>query len=160
VGTDVPVSVPPRGTRGVPFPKLPGWLTKRMSGLQLGAFRRRRGGHTSGGLPAFILETVGARSGEPRHAMVGYLDDGPDAWLVVASLAGAARNPAWLYNLAKRPEAIVELGDGRRIEVTAETLEGEALQAAWRRFETEGPEYARYRSKTDRELPVIRLRRR
>jgi deazaflavin-dependent oxidoreductase (nitroreductase family) len=131
-----------------------------MSRLQLRWFHRNRGGHTQGGVPAFMLWSVGARTGEPRHAMVGYLEDGAAAWLIVASLAGAARNPAWLHNLARHPEATIELGDGRRIDVAAETLEGEALEAAWRRFETDAPEYAKYRTQTDRELPVIRLRRR
>lgn len=151
------VRVPPKGTRGIPFPRLPGFLARRVSRMQLGGFRKRGGGRTRGGLPALVLHTVGARSGEPRTAMLGYVEDGPGAWFVVASLAGSARNPGWLYNLANEPRAEVELADGTRRPVVARTLEDAELEAAWRRFETEGREYVEYLSKTDRQLPVVRL---
>lgn len=154
------VKVPPKGTRGIPFPRLPGWLARFMSRVQRGQFRRQHGGHTQGGLHALLLETVGARSGQPRSAMLGYVEDGPGAWLVVASLAGAARHPAWLYNLAKNPEATIEFGDGRRVGVRAETLEGAELEAAWARLSAEAPEYPKYLSKTDRQIPIVRLRQR
>jgi deazaflavin-dependent oxidoreductase (nitroreductase family) len=121
---------------------------------------RRGDARTQGGLPALLLETTGARSGETRHAILGYLEDGPDAWLVIAALAGAARHPAWLYNLARRPGAVIEFKGGRRVDVVAETLEDEQLEAAWARIGVDAPEFVGYRSKTDRELPVVRLRQR
>jgi hypothetical protein len=31
---------------------------------------------------------------------------------------------------------------------------------AWQRLETEAPEYPKYRTKTDREIAIVRLRRR
>lgn len=152
------VTVPKPGTHGTRFPKPPGPLARLMSRLQLRMFRRKRGGHTRGGVHALVLETTGARTGEPRHAMLGFVEDGPGAWLVVASLAGTARNPAWLHNLARRPEAIVEFGDGRRVQVRATTLGGSDLEAAWQKVAAEAPEYAKYRSVTDRSIPIIRLR--
>lgn len=151
------VRVPRRGTHGVAFPKFPGWLATFFSRLQLRGFRRRGGGRTGGGIHSFILETVGARSGEKRTALLGYLEESPTSWLIIASLAGTARNPAWLHNLAKQPEATIEFGDGRRVDVVAETLHGPDLDAAWERIGREAPEYVRYRSKTDREIPVLRL---
>jgi deazaflavin-dependent oxidoreductase (nitroreductase family) len=75
--------------------------------------------------------------------MLGYLEEGPGSWLVIASLAGAPRNPGWLHNLAKHPEATVEFGDGRRVPVLAETLHGPDLEEAWRRIATDAPEYAK-----------------
>ena len=119
---------------------------------------RRGSARTQGGLPTLMLETVGARSGEPRRAVLGYLDDGPGSWLVIAALAGAARHPAWLHNLARQPDAAVEFEDGRRIDVHAETLEGEQAATAWVRIGEDAPEFVAYRSKTDREIPVVRLR--
>jgi deazaflavin-dependent oxidoreductase (nitroreductase family) len=150
------VKVPPSGTRGTRFPRLLARLGNR---FMLGQFRRG-GARTQGGLPALLLETTGAKSGETRHAILGYLEDGPDAWLVIAALAGAARHPAWLYNLARQPDAVVEFKGGRRIDVVAETLEGERLESAWARIGVDAPEFVGYRSKTDRELPVVRLRQR
>ena len=105
-----------------------------------------------------MLETVGAKTGQVRQSILGFLPEGDDAWLVIASLAGTARNPAWLHNLAAQPEATVQLEDGRRIGVRAETLEGTDLVAAWQRLEREAPEYPKYKTKTDREVAIVRLR--
>ena len=121
---------------------------------------RRGGARTRGGVDTLMLETVGARSGDRRRSVLGYLPEGNDAWLVIAALAGAARHPAWLHNLAARPNATIELDHGRRVDVRAETLDGDDLVAAWERIAREAPEFIGYRSKTDREIPVVRLRRR
>jgi deazaflavin-dependent oxidoreductase (nitroreductase family) len=119
---------------------------------------RGHGAQTRGGVPALLLETVGAKSGQPRHALLGYVEEGPGSWLVIASLGGAARHPSWLYNLARQPEATIEFEDGRRVSVRAETLEGAQLEDAWSRIAREAPEYVKYRSSTDRVIPVLRLR--
>ena len=149
------VHVPPSGTRGVPFPRFLARLGNRMV---LRQFRRKRGARTQGGLHAFVLETSGAKTGEVRRAVLGYIEEADDSWLVIASAVGAARHPAWLHNLAKTPEAIVEFGNGRRVDVRAETLFDRDLAEAWRRIGSEAPEYIKYRSKTDRAIPVVRLR--
>lgn len=151
------VTVPPKGTRGSRFPRFPGFMARFFSGMQRRSFRRSGGGRTQGGLQTLLLETTGARSEQPRSAMLGFLDDGPDAWLVIASLAGSARNPAWLYNLAKDPNATVELPGGRRVAVAATSVTGADLAAAWQRVEREAPEYVKYLSVTDREMPIVRL---
>ena len=79
---------------------------------------------TSGGLHAFGLETTGARTGSVRRAVLGYLEEGRDGWLVIGSKGGAPRHPAWVANLAARPDATVILADGSRVPVHAERLEG------------------------------------
>ena len=120
---------------------------------------RKGGARTQGGIATLLLETVGAEVGSACASRSwDSSPDGDDAWLVVASLAGTARNPAWLHNLAARPDATVELADGRRIDVRAETLEGADLAAAWERLEWEAPEYPKYKIKTDREVAIVRLR--
>ncbi|TMD25495.1 MAG: DUF385 domain-containing protein [Chloroflexi bacterium] len=62
--------------------------------------------------------------------------------------------------MVDQPEATIELADGRRVPVRAESLEGHDLEGAWARIANEAPEYAKYRTKTDREIPVLRLRQR
>ena len=119
---------------------------------------RKGGARTQGGIETLMLETVGRETGQVRQAILGFLRDGDDAWLVVASLAGTARNPGWLHNLAAQPDATIQLEDGRRLGVHAETLEGADLAAAWQRLEQEAPEYPKYRTKTDREIAIVRLR--
>ncbi len=150
------VRVPRGGSRGMRLPRFMARIGNRMM------LRNFRGGHarTQGGVEALMLETVGAKSGHQRQAVLGYLPGGDDAWLVIASLAGTARNPAWLHNLAAQPEATIQFNDGRRVDVRAETLAGTDLEAAWQRLEREAPEYPKYKSKTDREIAIVRLRRR
>jgi deazaflavin-dependent oxidoreductase (nitroreductase family) len=125
--------------------------------MMLRSFRKGTA-RTQGGIATLMLETVGAKTGQVRQSILGFLPEGDDAWLVIASLAGTARNPAWLHNLAAQSEATVQLDDGRRIGVRAETLEGPDLAAAWQRLEEEAPEYPKYRTKTDREVAIVRLR--
>ena len=146
--------VPPKGTRGVPFPHFMARFGNRW------VLRQFRGGgaRTQGGVPALLLETHGAKSGKPRKAVLGYVDEGPGSRLIIASLAGSARNPSWLYNLAKRPEATIELPDGSRPRVSATSLTGAELEAAWKLVAQKAPEYAKYLAVTDRQMPIVRLR--
>jgi deazaflavin-dependent oxidoreductase (nitroreductase family) len=111
-------------------------------------------------MPTLLLEAVGAKSGESRPVVLGYLTDGDQGWFIIASLAGAARQPGWLYNLAAHPEAAIEFPDGRRFEVVASSASGADAAAAWERIERDAPGYAAYRTKTDREIAIVRLRRR
>ena len=112
---------------------------------------------TAGGLHSFVVETTGARTGSTRRAVLGYFEDGPDAWLVIASKGGAPTNPAWVYNLDANPATVVK-ADGTRVPVRGERLTGDELDRAWERIAEEAPEYVGYRSRTDREIPVFRLR--
>ncbi len=149
----MPVTVPPKGTRGFPFPRI---ISRVFSPLVPGMFRRRPQ-KTSGGIQTLLIETRGAKSAKPRYAILGFLEDGPSAWLVVASAVGSSHHPHWIYNLAKNPHATVEFYGGRRVDVEADSLAGAELDAAWKRLETEAPEYPKYLAKTDRQIPVIRL---
>ena len=45
------------------------------------------------GFPSLVLTTVGAKSGTPRHTPVADFPDGADSRPIVASAAGAAKNP-------------------------------------------------------------------
>jgi deazaflavin-dependent oxidoreductase (nitroreductase family) len=150
------VKVPSGGTRGTSFPR----AMVRFSAKVVGWMYRHGIGRSAGGTPTLILETVGAKSGQRREALLGYFTEPPDAWLVVASMSGTSWNPAWLHNLAKDPDATIELADGTRIPVRAEMLEAADLDTAWRRIELEAHQYSDYRSKTDREISLVRLRRR
>lgn len=146
----MPIIITPSGTRGVNIPMPPAAIRKPAFAIA-NFFLRRRG--------TLILEliTTGAKTGRERSVPLGYFDEGPNAWLVVASLGGAAHHPAWYFNMANNPDKIwIEL-DGRRIKVQADTVTGDAREAAWRRITRIAPNYASYQTKTDREIPVVRL---
>ena len=110
------------------------------------------------GMQALVLTTVGAKSGTPRHTPVAYFPDGAHSWLIVASAAGAAKNPDWYYNLRAHPDNVQIQIAGQTIAVSAEQLSGNARQLAWRHITSTAKRFANYEQKTDRELPVIRLR--
>ena len=78
------------------------------------------------------LTTVGRRSGRPRVAIVGYLEDGPN--LVTLAMNGwAEAEPAWWLNLQAQPDTTVELKDGSRA-IRARAAEGEERDRLWARW--------------------------
>ena len=145
------------GTRGARQPG--GGFLPRL--INRWAARRARAGKTFfEGTRALVLTTVGRKSGTERSTPVTYFAEQGGTWLIVASAAGAARNPAWYHNLAAHPDRVrIEFG-GQTHHVVAEQLHGDERERAWRRISGESKLFAGYQDKTDRELPVIRLSRR
>jgi deazaflavin-dependent oxidoreductase (nitroreductase family) len=147
------IETPPGGTFGARMPR--GRLLRAGSRM-MAAFYRMRGGR---GSDLLLLTTVGARSGTQRTTGVRRFDDGDGRWLIVASAGGQARQPAWLHNLAQHPDEVwVEIGRDR-IKTRPEILRGEDRADAWRRVVAEAPQFGGYETKTDREIPVVRLTR-
>jgi deazaflavin-dependent oxidoreductase (nitroreductase family) len=144
-----------RGTRGSRQPK--GRLMVRANAFMA---RRIRKGKNPLGFNVLVLTTTGRKSGLERTAPVGWFPDGEGNWLVVASANGATNNPAWYYNLAAAPDkASIEV-DGAEIPVTAQQLHGAGREAAWQSVTAAAPRFNKYKAKTDREIPVLRLTRR
>jgi len=132
---------------------MPAPLMRVMNSIIFWIFRNR----AFNGGRLLMLTTVGARSGEPRRSTLGYFPDGDNAWIIIGSAGGAAKHPAWVYNLAKHPDQVwVEIGN-RKIKVTPATLTGDARAQVWQRVIAQAPGYASYENKTDREIPVVRL---
>jgi deazaflavin-dependent oxidoreductase (nitroreductase family) len=148
------VDIPPGGTRGAKAP--PRGAVGRML---MGVARRmhRLTGSKMSGRPLLYLTTVGAKSGQPRTAVVMPFPEADDAWLIVASANGAARHPAWLHNLAAHPDRVEIEFEGRKTAVTPQTLTDEDRATAWKRITSERPNFAAYEQKTDRAIPVVRL---
>jgi len=75
------------------------------------------------------LATVGRRTGQPRIAIVGYFEDGPN--LVTLAMNGwGPLEPAWWLNLQAQPDATVGLADGPRA-VRARAATGEERERLW-----------------------------
>ena len=85
-------------------------------------------------------------------------DDGStDSGLIVGSNGGSARHPGWAYNLVKHPEgAAIDRGKGP-VPVIAQLLSSAEREAAWKRVVNRAQRYQRYKTKTDREIPIFRL---
>jgi deazaflavin-dependent oxidoreductase (nitroreductase family) len=143
------------GTRGARTPGASSPIAKwvgRLMGRQ-----HRRAGYKFQGMDVLFLTTTGRKSGQPHENAVSWFADGDDAWLIVASAGGSAGNPAWYLNMAAHPDQVwIELPD-RKLRVTPEQLAGERREEAWQRITSAQPRYAKYQTKTDRTLPVVRL---
>ncbi|HKX03549.1 MAG TPA: nitroreductase/quinone reductase family protein [Methylomirabilota bacterium] len=128
------------------------WFTK------LAINRIRRTGKMPGlGFNALVLTTLGRKTGVERATPVGWFPGKDGSWLIVASAAGAAKNPAWYHNIAAHPDKVQIETPGRRMDVVAEQLQGAEREEAWRQITAAAPRFAKYQEKTDRELPIIRL---
>jgi deazaflavin-dependent oxidoreductase (nitroreductase family) len=148
------LEVPPAGTHGTRMPSGP---IVRFGSRVAAAVYRLSGGRISP--HALLLTTVGAKSGEPRVAMIARFDAGDGKWLVVGSNNGSARHPSWLRNVAAHPDQVwIEFGDEKH-KVRPEILRGEERAAAWEQVVREAPQFGTYTTKTDREIPVVRLTR-
>ncbi|KOX17053.1 nitroreductase/quinone reductase family protein [Nocardiopsis sp. NRRL B-16309] len=92
------------------------------------------------------LTTVGRRTGRERSMILAYFQDGPN--LVALAMNGWAEpEPAWWLNLRARPEADVELVDGRRGVRGREAVDEERarLWARWNELGTDLDAYAALR---------------
>lgn len=117
-----------------------------------------RVGGRLGRLRFLELVTTGHASGQPRHVLLSWFPH-PDGWVVVASNAGSDRPPAWYRNLRAHPRVRVREA-GRWHDAVAEDLAGDEREAAWRLAASRFPDYDRYARATEREIPVVLLRRR
>jgi deazaflavin-dependent oxidoreductase (nitroreductase family) len=144
------------GTRGARQIKASPLLTL---GNKLMMRRARKSNATTAGMRLLVLTTIGKKSGEPRSTPLAWFPGGDDAWLVAASAGGGARNPAWYYNIAANPDRVtIEMG-GETVPVVAEQLHGDERERAWAEIKAAASNFATYETKTDREIPVIRLTR-
>jgi deazaflavin-dependent oxidoreductase (nitroreductase family) len=120
---------------------------------------RANGRPTSGyfeGRPVMVLTTTGAKSGLPRTAVVAFSRDGDD-FVVVGSKSGEPDDPAWFTNLRTNPVVTVE-ADGRKFQASATVAEGADRETLWDRHVAEFPGFAEYPAKTDRIIPIARLK--
>lgn len=122
------------------------WLLRRTKGRIVRLWRRR----------ALVLTVPGRRSGRPRTVVVQYFPDGEDLVLVAAN-SGLPTHPGWYHNLAAAGEARVEV-DGRTLRMRAEHLSREEAEAFWPQVLRQAPDYARYRQRTGRVIPLLRLK--
>jgi F420H(2)-dependent quinone reductase len=130
---------------------------KSASGMHTALYRASGGriGSRMVGMPVLLLTTTGRRSGKSRTTPLLYVREG-DAIVVVASNGGSDYVPAWWLNLLSDPHAEVEIGRARTC-VTARKASPEEHPRLWREFTSAFSGYAKYATKTAREIPVVLL---
>jgi deazaflavin-dependent oxidoreductase (nitroreductase family) len=108
------------------------------------------------GKPHMIMTSTGARSGEPREAILSFIRDG-DNYVVAGTASGAPKDPAWVRNVTANPVVNVE-AQGRTFQARAHVVTDEAdYQRLWDAHVQSRPDFAAYPAKAGRKIPVITL---
>jgi len=114
-------------------------------------------GGGKGMVPTLLLTTVGRKSGRDLTLPLIFGQSGSD-YVVIASKGGAPAHPAWYLNLEANPEVQVQV-KADKFTAHAHTATGTERAALWTKMvEIYGP-YADYQKKTDRQIPVVVLKR-
>lgn len=124
----------------------------RVTGGRFGLTRPEAGG----AFGMMRLATVGRRSGKPRVAIVGYIEDGSNLATIAMNGWGTSE-PAWWLNLQSNPEAVVGLTDGpRAVRARAATSEERArLWAAFRDHKGWGGDINAFATRRPMETTVV-----
>lgn len=120
-------------------------LVNRLSGGRLG---NKRQGHEV----CFVTMT-GAVTGRILTKPVMYVPY-RDGVLLVASLGGAPKNPAWYRNVITHPDIEVR-HRGRAMRLRARLANEAERESLWPICDAAYPPYAEYRSRTNRVIPIL-----
>jgi len=106
-----------------------------------------------------LLRTVGRKSGNEHKVALPFWRDADGHRVVVASYAGAPRDPSWFLNLSDRsanPEVLVRVQTGQFWSVP-EVLDGDDYTRTWALLTADRAWYNDYQAKTERRIPLVRL---
>ncbi len=106
--------------------------------------------------PVCILHHVGRRSGESRQTPLIYLADGDDI-VIVGSMGGSPKHPAWYLNVRDRPDDVALEIKGRRTPMAVRQATDEERERLWPALLEMWPAWEDYTRRTDREFPVLIL---
>ncbi len=122
-------------------------------------FRANEGkvGGAFAGAPMVLLTMKGAKSGEKRTIPLVYSKDG-DNVVIIASMGGAPKHPAWFLNLKANPDVTVEVGT-EKFQARASVPEGAERDRLFNQQAALMPNFAEYQQKTTRVIPAVVLKR-
>jgi deazaflavin-dependent oxidoreductase (nitroreductase family) len=106
-------------------------------------------------LPVLLLRTRGRKTGETRENALMYLPR-DKAYVVIASVLGEPKHPAWWLNLRAAGDTEIQVGP-RRQRVRAREAEGAERDQIWRELVAAQPVYDDYARRTTRRIPVVVL---
>ncbi|MFO0689629.1 MAG: nitroreductase family deazaflavin-dependent oxidoreductase [Myxococcota bacterium] len=109
------------------------------------------------GIQMLLLTTKGRKTGRARTLPLAYVEYRGDL-VIVASNGGSPKPPAWWLNIQDAKTVRVQVG-GERFEATWRTAPPQERMEYWRKLQAAIPAYRIYRVRTDREIPIVLLRR-
>jgi len=108
-------------------------------------------------MPLLLLTTTGAKTGRALTKPLAYTRDA-ERIVLIASFAGAPKNPAWFNNLVAHPVVTIELGS-ERFQARATVTSGEERERLYNSQAQQMSIFADYQKKTTRQIPVVVLQR-
>jgi deazaflavin-dependent oxidoreductase (nitroreductase family) len=149
-------------TESTKAPKLPSWIQDHMAryiatdGADGYLWDASLGGG-KGMIATLLLTTTGRKSGKALTLPLIFGQSGAE-YVVVASKGGAPAHPAWYLNLQANPEVKVQI-KGDKFAARARTANPQERAALWAKMVAIYGPYADYQMKTDREIPIVILKR-
>ncbi|MDT0447805.1 nitroreductase/quinone reductase family protein [Streptomyces hesseae] len=107
------------------------------------------------GLHSLLLNTTGARTGQPRQVPLFHVPY-EHGFAVIGSNLGGDNHPAWSSNLLKYPYATV-ITRGKQFRVLARETHGPEREEIWLTILTVSPGYAAYDARCSRSLRIFVL---
>jgi deazaflavin-dependent oxidoreductase (nitroreductase family) len=108
------------------------------------------------GHPLLLMTSTGAKSGEPRRAILTFTRDGDD-YVVAGTASGAPTHPIWVHNVQVNPEVEIE-AENRQFNATARVItDGAERDRLWQAHVEALPWFAEYPEKSGRVIPMVRL---
>jgi deazaflavin-dependent oxidoreductase (nitroreductase family) len=108
------------------------------------------------GKPHLILTSTGARTGEPREAVLSFVRD-DEKYVVAGTAGGSPTDPAWVHNVTANPVVKVE-AKLQTFQARAEIVaDDEAYRRLWDALVESRPDFAAYPAKAGRKIPIITL---
>ena len=143
----------------MPKPGTPQWRVWKLIQDTNTRLYRLSGGRIGGRFdraPVLILHHVGRKSGEARETPLVYLRDGEDI-VIVGSMGGSPKHPAWFLNVRDRPDDVVVEIRGTRTPVRARLATPDERERLWPALLEMWPAWEDYTRRTEREFPILIL---
>ncbi|MBT4522977.1 MAG: nitroreductase family deazaflavin-dependent oxidoreductase [Halieaceae bacterium] len=107
------------------------------------------------GLPTLLLTVTGRKSGEQRTLPLVFMQSGEEM-VVVGSLGGYDRHPAWYLNISANPGCRLQLDD-QKMAAVARDASAEERKELWPRLIAMFPNWGFFQHQTDRPFPIVIL---
>ena len=137
---------------------MPDWDPANFEDNLIADMRAHAGAVTIGpmaGQPVLVMTSTGAKTGQPRRAIVNFHRDGDD-YVIAGTAAGAPNDPGWVSNVRAHPSVTVE-AEGRTFQATASLPDGTERDRLWDQHVAALPRFAAYPEQSGRVIPMVRL---
>ena len=101
-----------------------------------------------------LLETVGRKSNKLRKTPLTYVEI-DEGYLVAASYGGRDKTPDWFFNI--NTDKVKILVNKEYKDVKPQIIDELEKEEYWRLLTDFYPTFNLYRSKTDRDIPLVKL---